>query len=83
MRDRAVRCEADLAQAKALASHQAEALAEATAAERVSASKLGEVERQVSYLSMDKEYLSAEVAKAHLRADRAEKAAEVAQERLR
>ena len=62
---------------------QSEALSELTASERLSKTRCGDLEHQVQYLEMDKQYLTREVDKANARADRSEKLAEHCQDKLK
>ena len=51
-------------------------MTDAAASERAARGKCGDLEHQVSYLGMDKQYLQKEVDKANRRADKSEQAAE-------
>ena len=73
----------DLLSLKAQLDAQTEALNEALSSERISKTRAGDLEHQVQYLDMDKQYLTREVDKANARADRSERLAEHCQEKLK
>ena len=81
--ERCARSEAQLLSSQAQVAAQQESLTEAQASARSATARVGDLEHAVGYLEMDKGYLQKEVEKAYNRSDRAERAVEACQEKLR
>ena len=74
--ERCAKAEAELVSLRAQVERATVSVTDAAASERAARGKCGDLEHQVSYLGMDKQYLQKEVDKANRRADKNERAAE-------
>lgn len=81
--ERCAKAEAELVSLRAQVERATVSVTDAAASERAARGKCGDLEHQVSYLGMDKQYLQKEVDKANRRADKSEQAAEHCTVRLR